>query len=247
MSRILKNIVNFIFPCHCIICDEVLPYGDKIENEYICNECKDKIEFIKEPTCKKCGAMINENDEMFCERCKIDLREDFEFGFGLCRYNDAIKESLHRIKYSGRKEYIGFYAKCIAKIYHEKIKLISPDFLVPVPIHKNRFRERNFNQATVLAYAISRELEKYGINIEVNENLIYRTKNTKVLNKLDNDARKNELYDAFKVNNIDGTIKVLIVDDIYTTGETINTMAKVLKNEGIKEVYFVTIAVVDNL
>ena len=243
----INEILKFIFPCHCVICDEVLPYGDKIENEFLCNECRDKIEFIKEPICKKCGAMIEDSDEAYCIRCKANFHENFEYGFGLLRYNDAVKESLHRIKYNGRKEYIDFYAKLIAKIYHDKIKSINPDFIVPVPIHKKRLIERNFNQASVLAYSISKELKKYGVEIEVNENLIFRNKNTKVLNILDSVARKNELNDAFKINDFEGISKILIIDDIYTTGGTIDTMSKVLKCGGAKEVYFVTISVVDNL
>ena len=56
---IFENIKKFIFPSRCVLCDKLLPYGDKLENIYLCDDCKDKFEFIKEPTCKKCGAMIN--------------------------------------------------------------------------------------------------------------------------------------------------------------------------------------------
>ena len=91
------------------------------------------------------------------------------------------------------------------------------------------------------------ELKKNGIYIEVNENLIYRVKNTKVLNKLDNTDRGSELKEAFKCPDLSDINSVLIVDDIYTTGSTIDSMAKILKNAGVKKVYFVAIAIVDNL
>ena len=244
---IFENVKKFIFPSRCVLCDKLLPYGDKLENMYLCDDCKEKFEFIKEPTCKKCGAMISDVNEIYCLRCKNDLLENYEFGFGLLRYNDFVKESLHKIKYDGRKEYIDFYGKCIARKYIDKFIEIDPDFLVPVPIHKHRLVERNYNQSEVLANSISSELKRLGVDIKVNNDIIFRTKYTKVLNKLDNQDRREELSDAFYTEDLSNIEKVIIVDDIYTTGTTIDTMAKVLKNAGIKEVYFVVIAVVDNL
>lgn len=243
----LNNIIKFIFPNRCVICDTVLPFGNKIENEYLCDLCRNKIEFIKEPTCKKCGAMIYDDRDIFCTRCESHMHENFDYGFGLLRYNDAVKESLHRIKYSGRKEYMEFYGKCIAKVYHDKIKAINPDYLVPVPIHKKRLIKRNYNQASILANAISKELLNFNIEIEVNENLVFRKKNTKVLNKLDNEDRIFELDNAFSCEKCQGIEKVIIIDDIYTTGTTINKIASLLKKSGVFNVYFITICVVDNL
>ena len=244
---IFDSIKKFIFPSHCVICDKVLPYGNKLENLFLCDDCKDKLEFIKEPTCKKCGAMINDSDSIYCERCEQDLHEHFDYGFGLLRYNDFVKESLHRIKYKGRKEYIDFYGKCIAKTFKDKIAEINPDYIVPIPIHYNRLRERNYNQAAVLAYSISKELHNYGIDIKVSEELIKRVKNTRVLNKLDNEDRASELKDAFETQDLSNIDSILLVDDIYTTGATIDTIAKAIKNAGVKKVYFVAISIVDNL
>lgn len=243
----IEMIKKFIFPSRCVICDEILPFGKKLQNDFLCDDCRKKVEFIKEPTCRKCGAMIYDKEDLYCTRCKSHLHEGFEYGFGLCRYNDAVKESLHKIKYEGRKEYIDFYGKCIAKVYKDRIKEISPDYLIPVPIHSTRLRERTYNQSSVLAYSISEELKKYGINIEVNEKLIYRIKNTRVLNKLDNEERSKELKEAFLTSDLSGIEKVLLVDDIYTTGGTINAIAKTLKEAGVNEIYFVVVAIVDNL
>ena len=244
---IFDDIKKFIFPSRCVLCDKILPYGSKLENLFLCEGCKDNFEFIKEPTCKKCGAMINDSEKMYCLRCEHKLYDNFEFGFGLLRYNDFVKESLHRIKYGGRKEYIEFYGKCIARTYKDKIREINPDYLVPVPIHHRRLIERNYNQAAVLANSISKELKKYGIGIGVNEELIFRVKNTKVLNKLDDQDRGSELKEAFETTDLSNIESILIVDDIYTTGTTIDMMGKTLKNAGIKKVYFVAIAIVDNL
>lgn len=242
-----NDILKFVFPSRCVVCDKVLPYGSKLSNEFLCDECRKKLEYIKKPICKKCGAMIADESDMYCVRCKKDMHESFISGFGLLRYNDFVKESLHRIKYERRKEYLYFYGKMIAKLYKDRFSKIDPDCLIPVPIHKSRLRERNFNQSSVLAYVISEELKKYGISIPVNENIIFRTKNTKVLNKLDSADRMTELEDAFYVNESSDIERVVLVDDIYTTGTTIEAISKELKTHGIRDVYFVTIAVVDNL
>lgn len=244
---IFENIKKFIFPSRCVLCDKILPFGSKLENMFLCEECKGDFEFIKEPTCKKCGAMINDKDEIYCVRCEHKMHTNYDYGFGLLRYNDYVKESLHRIKYSGRKEYIEFYGKCIARTHRNKISQINPDFLVPVPIHHKRLIERNYNQASVLANAISKELKNYGIFVDTREDLIYRVKNTKVLNKLDDTDRGYELKEAFECTDLSNIESLLIVDDIYTTGTTIDSIAKTLKKAGVKNVYYVAIAIVDNL
>lgn len=244
---IFNNIKKFIFPSRCIICDAVLPYGNDLNNEYLCDNCKLKLEFVHEPTCKKCGAMIDDENCAYCTRCENSTNQYFEFGFGLLRYNEFVKESLHKVKYYNRKEYLNFYGKCIAKYFVKKFKEINPDYLVPVPIHKSRLIKRNFNQASVLAHAISEELNNYGITIPVNEQLVFRVKNTKALNKLDNADRTNELSEAFKANDLSNIDSVILVDDIYTTGSTINEISKVIKNAGISHVYFSVISVLDNL
>ena len=247
LFMIFDTIKKFIFPSRCVICDAVLPFGDKLENEHLCDKCKTKLEFIKEPTCKKCGAMISNSEDEYCMRCKEKFYKSFEYGFGLLRYNDSIKQSLHKIKYGGRKEYLYFYGKLIARAFYNKFLEINPDCFIPVPIHKSRLKERNFNQSIVLANVISNELSKKGLIIPVNTNIVFREKNTKVLNILDNDERKLELKNAFFINDINGIDKAIIIDDIYTTGSTINEISKCLKNAGINSIYFAVISVLDNL
>lgn len=244
----IKNLIfDLIFPRHCVICDDVLTFGNSMENKYICNTCKGKLEFIKEPTCKKCGAMINDKDEVYCIKCKKNIFNSFEYGFGLLRYNEYVKSSLHKIKYNGKKEYLEFYGKCMAKAFKERIEKINPDCFIPVPIHKKRLIQRNYNQASVLANIVSNELKKYNIDIPVYDNLIFRTKNTLALNKFDENDRKEQLKNSFALNRFNNVKKVIIVDDILTTGSTIDAMANMLKSSGVEKVYFMVIAVVDNI
>lgn len=249
-QEILHYVINFIFPKHCVICDKVLPFGNGLQSEFLCEDCKDKLLFIEEPSCKKCGAKIYEKDEGLCDNCKNKVKDDssfFDYGFGLLRYNDYVKESIHRIKYNNKKEYIEFYAKMLAKAYYEKFKQINADCFVPVPIHKVREKERGYNQSKVLAEYLSKELYRYDIYIPVNISLIKRVKETLALNKMSTNERQVELNNAFEVNNGENIKKVIIIDDIYTTGTTIETMSKILKEHGVKEIYFACLAVVDNV
>ncbi|MBQ2204283.1 MAG: ComF family protein, partial [Lachnospiraceae bacterium] len=110
-----------------------------------------------------------------------------------------------------------------------------------------RFKSRNFNQASILAECISKELLNLGLDVKVNNNIAFRVKNTKVLNKLGNAERGSELNDAFYINSVSGVDTVIIVDDIYTTGSTIDKLAEMLKNSGISNIYYAAICVVDNL
>ena len=250
IKEIVRYAENFIFPNRCIICDEVLSFGTGIYNTHICQKCVDELELINEPKCVKCGAAIMDDESHLCLRCKntyFEKKSYYNYGFGLCRYNDSIKKSIHRIKYDYRKEYLEFYGKAIVKKYHDEIANMDIDCFVPVPIHKKRYIERNYNQSEVLAEHISEELKKYGIDIPINNDIIYRTKNTKSLNRFDTLGRVNELNNAFYVNKIKNINNICIVDDIYTTGSTIETMSKILYKNGYKNIYFISIAVVDNL
>lgn len=246
VKEIVHYAIDFIFPKRCIICDEVLPFGENYESQHICLSCIKKIDFISKPYCKKCGAKIYGDDEMLCMRCKEKGKSYFDFGFGLCRYNDFIKESLHKIKYKSRREYIEFYAKCITKVYKDELKKLNIEAFLPVPIHKKRLVKRNYNQAEVLAKSLTKNLGYYDIEIPTDTNVVFRNKNTKVLNKLDNLSREKEIKGAFFVNE-NNYKNVCIIDDIYTTGTTIEEMSKVLKESGVEHIYFICIAVVDNL
>ena len=247
---LLDNLLKFIFPKRCIICDSVLPFGKGINYEYLCKNCSKSIHFITEPYCKKCGAKINNIDSAFCDRCKnqyATVESNYSFGFGLCRYTDNIKNSLHKIKYDGRYEYLEFFGKSIANVYYNKIKKLNIDAFIPVPIHKKRLLSRNYNQAEVLAKYLSNHLKKFNINIPVDNEYIIRTKYTKKLNKLSNIERKNELSNAFTINKQTKYKNVCIVDDIYTTGSTIENLSYLLKKNSAENIYFLVIAVVDNV
>lgn len=139
------------------------------------------------------------------------------------------------------------YAQCLIK--NEKLCkfILSYDTIIPVPLHNKRKRVRGYNQAQlVVEEVINRLNKKYYVNpnIVCENNVLIKTKNLQPQSKKKVDSRFNEIKDAFKVQNKEKIFnkKVLIFDDIYTTGSTANECKRVLANSGAKKVGILTIA-----
>lgn len=192
---------------------------------------------IKEPKCKCCGKAISQWEMEYCCDC-TKKRHQFIRGFSLWNYNEEMKRSIANFKYNHRKEYGEFYGKEFAKRFGVQIRELELDALVPVPVHWTRYIQRGYNQAQVLAEQISKEL-----NIPVVEDLLIRKKKTIAQKQLNSRQRIENLEKAFAVSKKwekqeKKLKKILIIDDIYTTGSTIDACAKILKQMGIMEVYF---------
>ncbi|MGL5259639.1 MAG: ComF family protein [Lachnospiraceae bacterium] len=225
-----------IYPRRCSICDDILEYGKKD----ICNDCKKKIKYIKEPYCIKCGKSLKSETE-YCYDC---MRKFHYFNAGRAIFEwSSIKNSIYKFKYHNRQEYVHFYGKSVVKVCGKHIKQWNPDAIIAVPIHKKRHKKRGFNQAQLLA----NEIGKY-TNIPVYKNFVIRQRNTKPLKNMDPVKRQNNLKKAFKIVPNDVKLNtILVIDDIYTTGSTIDAIAKECKLYGIKEVYFITLAIGEGL
>ncbi|MBR3308583.1 MAG: ComF family protein [Lachnospiraceae bacterium] len=124
----------------------------------------------------------------------------------------------------------------------------NAEVMLPVPLHKKRFRERGFNQAQLIAERISFWLSKlFGIVLPVDSDYLLRTENTKPQRILDVSARAQNVKKAFVVSTRNGQYakrSVILIDDIYTSGATLNACAKTLKEAGTEEVFFLTATVV---
>jgi ComF family protein len=150
----------------------------------------------------------------------------------------GIADAIFRFKYKGRQEYAEFFGAEISRNLGREILRLKPDCLIPVPIHKKRLRIRGYNQAAVLAKVISRRL-----NIPLEDKLIARVRATTPLKKLNREERQNILKKAFKIIRNDVKLDtVIIIDDIFTTGSTIDAMAKELRDIGVGRIYFVALS-----
>ncbi len=230
-----EAIISLIFPRRCPVCGGiVLPRG-----ELICPECLQKLSPVRQPVCMICGKHLEGGGT--AERCADCMRhpKSFKRNFALLNYNDAARTSMAAIKYKNKREYLDFYAKAICRRYGRQILRLRPDILVPVPIHSSRMRSRGYNQAELLAERVGAEL-----GIPVCPAALKRTKKTRPQKELNPAERLHNLQQAFAAGTLpEGTRTVVLVDDIYTTGSTLEACARILTGMGVRNVYGLTVCV----
>lgn len=224
--------MNLLFPRRCPICDDAV----KINEGLACLLCLPGISYLTGPTCLKCGKQLNDTKE-FCLDC-TERSHNFNRGMALFEYQ-SVAAAIYRFKYKGRQEYAEFFGGQLCEKLGADILRLKPDCLIPVPIHKKRLRIRGYNQAAELAKVISGRLK-----IPLDEKLISRVRATAPLKNLKLKERQNNLKKAFKINRNDVKLNtVVIIDDIFTTGSTIDAMATELKSAGISNIYFVALSI----
>ena len=233
MIKPLEKLLDLIYPRRCPVCDGILSRGEK----YFCKACCRDLSSVSEPYCMKCGKMLSAQENEYCGDCIIHAH-NYDRGRSLLLYDEAIKKSLYRFKYSARKEYAESYAWLAEEKLGAFIREINPDVLIPVPLHRRRRQKRGYNQAELFARALGRRM---GIPVEAN--LVKRVKNTVPQKELDLAARQNNLKKAFKIRGNDVKLyTTIIIDDIYTTGSTIDALSEALREAGAGKIYFLTIA-----
>ena len=222
ISRILDNIICFLYPPICISCEEILPIGSVSAKRFLCEEC-----FLNFN--KNIDKNINDNTNKTHAYAYV--------------YSGMVQECVYKFKY-GKRDYIArglgvAMAKSIDRDF-----FCDADFIIPVPIHKKRYKRRGFNQAELLAKYLCKELSLS--NVKKPTKLLKRTKYTKPMAELAPSLRKISIKDAFSLNSniniADSTI--IIVDDIYTTGATLDECAKILYENGAKKIKYATLSMV---
>jgi ComF family protein len=172
-----------------------------------------------------------------CHDCNI-RKPEYNYGRALYEYR-SVKDSIHRFKNVSRIEYGRYYGRKMAELLAKEIEQMRAEAIVPVPLHKDKYTYRGYNQAEVLA----REISEYH-NIPLVNDLIIRVEKSEDQKQLDAFQRQNNLKKAFHITQNDVKLKdIIVVDDVYTTGSTINTISSLLKEHGAENVYFLTLAI----
>ena len=227
------GLLTLLYPRRCPACDAPVPYG-----QMICRQCEKACVPIVEGYCMKCGKPLHNSRMEYCGDC-VRKTHRFARGRAVFVYQGAIVKSLYRFKYGHRQEYAAYYGKVAATQLGEELKMLGAQLLVPVPLHPKRYAKRGYNQAAVFANALSEHL-----HIPVCENAVVRVKNTIPQKLLDEQGRQNNLKKAFKVGqNVVKSKVIIVIDDIYTTGSTIDAVSDVLYRAGARKVYFLTLAI----
>lgn len=203
----------------------------------ICKACGPKLRYVKEPVCLKCGKALTQPQQEYCFDC-AHKKHEYDRGISLYQYG-SIRASVYRFKYGGRQEYADFLGKEMAQRLEKQILSWKPDALVPVPLHPDRERKRGYNQAELLAAVMGKQL-----GIPVIEDWLFRVKNTVPQKLLDGRARQNNLKRAFKIGRNDVKLKtIVIIDDIYTTGSTVDEIASICRQCGVAKIYFAALSI----
>ena len=157
----------------------------------LCKSCDKKLEYIKEPICKKCGKQLEIDEQEYCGDCKKYMHV-YDSGLGIFAYTDDIKKCIYDFKYNDMKIYAKFFGAKMAERSVDYIKHWDADVIIPVPVSKEKYVKRGYNQAAELAEALGREM-----GIPVYDNLIIRKVNTKPLKNMSPAERQNSLKKAF--------------------------------------------------
>ncbi len=228
-----ETLVNLIFPRRCPVCDEIVPAGEGL----ICRQCQPRPQYIIEPRCRRCGKQLTGDTGLFCRDC-TQRRHVFDYGYALYDYQ-SMQKSIYRFKYGGRCEYAMFYAQEIYRRLWDEICMMHADSIIPIPVHQSRLRSRGYNQAGLVAAELSKL-----IGIPVYEHLVQRIKKTIPQKELNIQERQNNLKKAFNISaDVVKLNKTILIDDIYTTGSTLDAVALELKKQGVESVYFITLCI----
>ncbi len=186
----------------------------------------------------RCGKPLSNQRKEYCFDCE-SRSYNFTQGKALWVYGKLEKASIYRFKYQNKREYAKIYASELTQRYGTWIRNRKIQAIIPIPLHKSRKKKRGYNQAEILA----KEMGKI-LGIPVYANLLVRVRDTKPQKTLDEAERKNNLKRAFKMSeNIVQLKYILLVDDIYTTGSTLDAAAAVLKAAGALQVYTCCISI----
>lgn len=210
---LLNKIINELYPKQCIIC------GKLYSNE-ICNKCYKALEILAKSEKYK-NKSFNEHIYLF-------------------KYEGRIRKLIIDYKFNDKAYLSNFFTKIIIK--NEKIcrKIKSYDIIIPVPIHKKRKNERGYNQSELIAKKIVENINQLQL---VTDSLI-KQKNTVAQSTLTKQQRKQNVKQVYKIANKQKiqNKKIILLDDIYTTGATAEECSKILKQNGAKEILVLTIA-----
>lgn len=233
-----EHFMHLLFPPRCPFCDRVVFSSVFLPQEFVCASCGGKAEYVREPVCKKCGKPLDDGRKEYCFDC-VHHKHEFVQGKALWVYRGEVRESIYRFKYHGRQEYAKFYARELVRVYGGWIRRCGIDAIVPIPLFKRRQHRRGFNQAQLIAREVSRQTD-----VPMRSNLLVRVRDTRAQKELNDEERKNNLKRAFKTTENKVQLKhILLIDDIYTTGSTMNEAAMELKRSGAERIYCLSVSI----
>ena len=231
-----STLFQFFLPPQCPCCEKFLEEGQ----QGLCSNCLSEIRWIEPPFCSICGIpfISKEVENHPCGAC-VTHRKYFTMARALGAYEGSLQEAIHRWKYEGKTYLTPFFAEWMEEGLNRHWGPHSLDLLIPAPLHPQRLRERGFNQALLLVKELSRRT-----GIPYRKTILQKKKPTIPQVNLSGTEREKGLRGAFQVIGKEELLgkSVLLVDDVYTTGATVNECSKVLLRGGAERVNVLTLA-----
>lgn len=234
----LADILDMILPLRCIGCGKIISSGGGL-----CSECFNKLEFISQPYCRRCGRPFANGDNLtqadfLCGACLKDKKPLFRMSRAAFKYTDRSKQLILAFKFYDKTENAPTLAQLMYNAGHD-IFAAGVDVIIPIPLHFTRLLKRRYNQSALLA----KELCKLS-GVKVDYTSVVRHRHTRPQVEFSGHDRVKNVKDAFKVKfpaRIKGK-RVLLIDDVMTTGSTLKECALALKKAGAVSIDTLTVA-----
>ena len=229
LRDIFETAIVFLYPAKCRVCEEFLGVTSM---PYICANCWQNMQFLEPPWCDICGTPEVNG---LCDACAVSPPR-----YGKLRsiafYHTTLQQAIHLFKFEKKRVFAHPLVQLINTHIPSDCDITAYDFVLPIPIHRKRLRERGFNQATLLADGIAKAED-----IPVLVDTLVRKRHTVAQSSLDSAARQQNIVGAFEVRNPDiiSGKRLLVIDDVFTTGATIR--------EAVSELWTVDPAEIDVL
>lgn len=231
------EIIDCLFPPLCHYCRE--PLHDS-RNTRLCDSCLAGVTPLESPLCPLCGCpfLHGSCSDHLCGACAV-ARPVYDAARGALVFDGAVRELIHQFKYGGKTMLRRPLALLAAAHLDQFVTEFRPDMVMPVPLHKKRLRQRGFNQAILLGEIFAKRWE-----LPLLRNTLRRVRWTEPQVNLSAAERLENVKGAFAITNDEVILgkRVLLVDDVYTTGSTVKECTKILKHAGAEAVIAVTVA-----
>lgn len=189
----------------------------------------------------KCGKQLRNTQQEYCHDC-AHTQHYFERGAALWLHKEPVNLSIYQFKFHNQRRFGSYYAREMVKRYEDVLRRWNPDVIIPIPLYPSKLRKRGYNQAAIVAGKLGELLK-----IPVNMKDFKRVRGTNPLKTLNPSERKRNLEGAFVVTKEKRKLfmgkAILLVDDIYTTGSTMDEASKTLKRAGAEKVFYLTISI----
>lgn len=228
--NIINSFISLFFPNICLVCRKKLT-----KNDIICKKCINDFARLETNKCLLCRENPAENG--ICQSCRTEFQ--FDGVVSVFKFNEVIQSLIHNLKYNEFKKIGIFLGEFLADKLSNYDFISKIDYIIPVPLHKVKKRERGFNQSDIIAKALSDKL-----NIKLGNHIVKRAKYTKTQTRLTKKEREINVRNAFKIKSHKDVKNknFLIVDDVITTGSTMKSIALLLKEYYANQVYVASIA-----